>query len=458
VAAVLLPQDLDWYSFSGQAGVRVTIEVEARRLGAPIVPQLRLVGPSGASLALGQPLHDGGGDCRLVLVLPEDGRYAVEVRDALYRGDPRGRYRLRIDTGPFATGLFPLGGRRGETIEVAASGGSLDTPRRKPVTLPDEFGAVVDPGCFAGPGGPVLAPMRLAAGAGTEINEEAGAAGDQAPSSPRRLPFGATLNGRIERPGEVDRYAVAIPPGSPALVEVQAASLGSWLDSVVTVVNAQGDVVAEADDRILPGGSAGGPAAAARDSRIELEAADSGEFVVAISDRFGAGGPEYAYRLSVGPPTGDFSVALVVGTGARSEHGVDRTGSVNVKPGTTAWLSLRIAAFGRLGPITLSAEGLPPGVSVEPVMVRVGRSPRGGGMAGAAPVEAGMALKVDPAASPALGWLRIVASARSGAEAPLVRRANAALVLAAVPPDDPRPPPTRVVAQFPVRIVDAPKR
>ena len=125
VAGVLLPQDLDWFSFQGRAGQGVTIEVEARRLGSAIVPQARLLGPSG-SIAGPEPA-DARRRGRLPAVVHPSRRrrYSVEVRDALYRGSAAARYRLRIDTGPFATGLFPLGGRRGETLTVTASGGNL---------------------------------------------------------------------------------------------------------------------------------------------------------------------------------------------------------------------------------------------------------------------------------------------------------------------------------------------
>ncbi len=150
VAGVLLPQDLDRFSFLGRAGQGVTIEVEARRLGSAIVPQARLLGPSGASLARSQPMRDGGGDCRLSFTLPDDGWYSVEVRDALYRGSAAARYWLRIDTGPFATGLFPLGGRRGEPLAVRASGGNLTVPWHNTITLPDESGATVAAGSLHG--------------------------------------------------------------------------------------------------------------------------------------------------------------------------------------------------------------------------------------------------------------------------------------------------------------------
>jgi hypothetical protein len=449
-AGVMEAQDVDWYAFQGRAGQRVTIEVEARRLGAPVVPVVRLLGPSGVPLALSQPLRHGGGDCRLSCVLPGVGRYGVEVHDALYRGGPKAAYRLRVDSGPFATGLFPLGGRRGETIRVAACGGSLTAPWFKAVTLPDAVGALVDPGIFTGPGGSLLIPGRLITGDGPELEEPAASSGPS--MTPARLPFGATVNGRIDHPGAVDRYAVTVPAGEGAQVEVQAAALGSWLDSVVTVYDARGRVIAEADDRGVAGLGVGGVGldGAARDSLVELEPRGPSELVVAITDRFGEGGPEYAYRLAVGPLRGDFAVAL--------PKGVGDWGALNMQPGATVALPLRINATGRPGPIAVGALGLPPGVAAEALTVRIARPMGRQAAQEAGQAEATLVLRVAAGARPAVGSFQIVAAARRADGSKLTRRASATVVLSSLAPDDPRPPPARVVTEFPVAIVVAPER
>jgi hypothetical protein len=443
---ILLPQDLDYFAFQGRAGQRVAIDVEAWRLGSPIVPVATLFTSSGTSLARSSPLRDGGRDCRLSLVLPDHGRFLVQVRDALYRGGEAARYRLRIAEGPFATGLFPLGGRRGETIEVTLTGGTLAEPRRKAITLADEPGTIVEVGAIAGPGGPLLAPARLAVGDGPEVTESPDGA------TPTRLPFGATANGRIDRPGEVDRYAVAVRAGDSIRVEVQAAALGSWLDSLATIDDAHGNRIAEGDDRGDGTRLAGGLDPGTRDSRLDFEARADGELLVGITDRFGDGGPEYAYRLTVGPPRPDFAVTLRLGGRATSSQ-PDASGALNLSPGTAVPLRFEVKADGRPGPINVRAEGLPPGVAAEPVTIRVPRVVRGPSVAVVAPVEGTLVLKVDPDARPAVGSLRIVATARNADGTTITRRASATLRLNPMPPDDPRPPPSRIVREFPLAIV-----
>jgi len=402
VAGVLTPRDLDFFAFHGRAGQAVTIEVEARRLGAAVVPAVRLLAPSGASLARSEVLRDGTGDCRLRYVLPADGGYCCELRDALYHGSEMARYRLRIDTLAFATGLFPLGGRRAETI-----------------------------------------------GDGPEVQEPPG--GSSPPSAPTQLAFGATVNGRIDRPGEVDCYALRVKPGDRLCVDVQAAALGSWLDSVVTLDDSRGNRIAENDDRGTRTRAAAGPGDPSRDSRLEAEAGSDGVVVVTISDRSGDGGPEYAYRLSVGPPRPDFAVMLRPAGGQTASAA---TGALNLSPGTRTTLRFLVTADGRPGPISVRAEGLPPGAAAEPVLIRIPRP----ALFQEAPVEATLVLKVEPDARPALGWLRVVATARNSDGTTTTHVATSNLILAATPPGDPRPPPTRVVSELPVSIVEAGRR
>jgi hypothetical protein len=72
--------------------------------------------------------------------------------------------------------------------------------------------------------------------------------------------------------------------------------------------------------------------------------------------------------------------------------------------------------------------------------------------------EATLVLTVEAGARPAVGWFQIVATARRADGSMLTRRASATVVLSSVSPDDPRPPPARVVTEFPVAMVVAPER
>lgn len=97
------PGDVDVFRFLGFAGDAVVAEVEARRLGSPVDSLLRLTDGEGRVLAWNDDREGGGGgtltfdaDSRISLVLPADGPYRLEVRDAQGHGGEEYGYRLRV--------------------------------------------------------------------------------------------------------------------------------------------------------------------------------------------------------------------------------------------------------------------------------------------------------------------------------------------------------------------------
>lgn len=424
---VLGERDVDHYRVAGVRGARVAIDLEARRLGAALAPVVTVFGPGGRPLVQRRETPGVDGDCRFAFTFPADGSYVVQVRDNLYGGTGGAPYRLRITPEPFATGLFPLGGPPGRAVTVTASGGTLPAPLRQTVRLPDNPGAVVDIPPFDGPDGPVLAPGRLVVGGGAERDEPGAQAGLEPPSP---LTPGTTVNGRIGRAGEVDRYRLDPGSGLPLTLQVVAAPLGSWLDSVVTVRDPRGAVVAENDDS---GDSPGGvPIGPNPDSRLTLPADTAGPLTVEVADRFGRGGPEFGYRLAVAPKVPDFRAWVNVATGADgSRDGPTPSGGVvALGPGAPGVLvaGVQVVPDARIGPITLRVEGLPEGVACDPAVVRRGNGGRGY-------ENATLRLRVGPGVRPATGRLRVVATAAREDGSSWSRPAECTLVLA---PGDPQ--------------------
>ena len=60
------------------------------------------------------------------------------------------------------------------------------------------------------------------------------------------------LNGRIDPPGDEDRFVLAVTPGQRLRIKVQAYELGSALDAVLRVLGNGGSVLANADDTTIP--------------------------------------------------------------------------------------------------------------------------------------------------------------------------------------------------------------
>ena len=422
---------------------------------------MTLLTPLGAALARSGPIRGGELDCRLTYLFPDDAPCIIQVRDNLYGGGDAASYRLRVDDAPFATGLFPLGGPPGRTIDVTASGGTLPGPRSRRVALPDQPGGIVEVGPFDGPGGPVLAPARLVVGDGDEPEVEESPSDANGPSG-TRLPLGATANGRIAHPGEVDRYLVAARKGDRVRIRVRAASLGSWLDSVVTLRDASGRPIGENDDP--------DDRRTASDSLLDAEVPSDGDLRVEVTDRYGDGGPEYAYRLSVGPPRPDASVMLfgnpqsyrppTPDASAPPDPLVPETwGGLNMTPGMRRPVRFVVIPEGRSGPIVVRALDLPLGVSARPVTIRPPGPPSSRGpssLPNRPPLYGSLILDVAPDAALGIGALRVVAEVRLEDGSTRTRLASATLYPATTAVPFPTLPPIRTVTSLPVRVLRRP--
>ncbi len=441
VDAILKDKEYDHYQIELKAGDRVVFEVEAQRLGQAITPVLTLFGPNGQALAQATQTRGLEQDARLALVAPASGVYRVEVRDTLFAGGERAGYRLRVTGAPIATAVFPLAVARGGQASLEASGGGLSAPRVRAVDVAKDAPRWLSAGVFEGPEGAVGVPMRLlVTDSGAEVLENSTTA------RPEGMPLemGGHVNGRISRPAEVDRYRVAVQKGKPIQVRVRASEMGSWLDSVLRAVDDTGNVQNENDDAGVnqPGDVSpfNAQAPATPDSRLELNPQADGEVVVEIYDRYGAGGPEYGYRLEVGSSEPDFQISLlfgdpnlgrrrVIGQQAQAPRGPGANGAINLKPGTSVPLNFVISSDGSIGKIQVRADGLPEGVTAAPVNITLPVAPRGRARNQAATGGA-LVLKVAPSASGKMGALRVVATAKvepAGSE--IVRQATARILL-----------------------------
>jgi hypothetical protein len=167
----------------------------------------------------------------------------------------------------------------------------------------------------------------------------------------------AVMNGRIDRPRDVDYWAIEAKKSQVIEMEVFASRLGSRLDSVLSVEDSAGKQLARNDD-----GSAGQP-----DSRLTFKAPSDGIYYIRIEDRFPSrGGPEFAYRLYVIPSPPDFRLALAA-------DAVTLPRSIDIptgKPSPTVTLKVDADRLGGFdGAINLMFDGLPDGVSADNLVI-----------------------------------------------------------------------------------------
>jgi hypothetical protein len=98
------------------------------------------------------------------------------------------------------------------------------------------------------------------------------------------------VQGAIGQPQDVDVFRVEGTAGQRLTIEVLAARLGSPLDPLLTLYDAEGHILATSDDH---GGSA--------DSRLDVTLPGSGACLIGVVDANGQGSPLHFYRLRVLP-------------------------------------------------------------------------------------------------------------------------------------------------------------
>src|SRR5581483_7122905 len=324
----------DVYRVQLKAGERRVFEVDARRCGSAIDPVIRVMDGSGKLIARSDDNPLLSLDARLALTFPKEGFYYVEVHDARFSTQAQNFYRLKTGLYNFADDVFPLGGRRGEQVEVSLSGAKVKADL-KAVKAPQTFVNLPD--------SPAL-PLPFAVGDYPELQEPL--------TGTPELPV--TINGRLSKPAEVDKYQFAGNPGDEFIFALQARELGtSKLTGLITVYDQNGKRLASAGDGPLPVDVAAVQVSSRTlgDPYLQFKVPEGvRNFTVAVEDLAQRGGANYAYRLMAYRAPFDF-------------HAVIMTPFVNIPAGGTALVVVNVERRGYTGPLHIEAENVPQGVS-----------------------------------------------------------------------------------------------
>ncbi|NWK54861.1 hypothetical protein HW115_04525 [Verrucomicrobiaceae bacterium N1E253] len=298
----IMPGDIDQFRFRAKAGQQLLIQGHARSL----IPYLADAVPGWFQAVM--TLYDETGeelsyvddyrfspDPVLFYQIENDGIYTVQIRDSIFRGREDFVYRITVGEDPFISHLFPLGGRQGQDLTCQLSGWNL--PKTKAdLSMQGEPGSIHS---FA------LDFSNQVPYAVDEFPEWREADDNHRLARAQKLKWPVMVNGRIEKPGEVDYYQFEGRPGDRVVVEVMARRLNSPLDSKIKVIDESGTVLAWNDDaEQLNLGMQTHHA----DSKLSLRLPRQGRYAVSVADTQGQGGPEYAYRLRISRPHPDFAV------------------------------------------------------------------------------------------------------------------------------------------------------
>jgi hypothetical protein len=344
VNGTLRGPERDFYRVYGKAGERRVFEVEARRCGSAIDPVLQILDGAGNQLARSDDSPGIGLDARIDFTFQREGNYYVEVTDARFSTQSQNFYRLKMGSYPYADGIFPLGGRRGEQVRVSFFGGRTGVGVQSAVDLRNvpktsTFTTVTLPGS-------TVLPFLFAVDDLPEVTEPIEGA----------IPLPGVVNGRLEKAGEVDRYHLSVAPGERLLLELQARELGtSRLEGILTVFDESGKKLDSAGDKPLPEDvfAVQGTSRTSSDPFLNITVPDGVHgLVVTVEDLAGRGGPLYGYRLVARKQAEDFTLSI-------------QSPFVDVPAGGSVAVGVTADRRGYNGPIRLTIPGLSKGIQAE---------------------------------------------------------------------------------------------
>ena len=398
-ARMAVDEDIDMYRLKAEAGERLIFDLLAARNG------------SGGDLAL--TLLDARGhivkhsedhflwDPFISFTFKEAGEYFLAIRPLDGRGNPDFAYQLTIRPGPYLDSIFPLGAQQGAAYELMARGQMLAGAKR--IEVERGLGQGLEVTALSSAADAATgqlnvvkdAPLgvyhlRLLTRAGWsnpvkffvgDLPELIEAAPNAAPDQAQRVSIPVTINGRIERKGDVDRFTFRAGACEQLVFEVKAEELGSPLDTHLTLYNGKGSELASNDDAD-PNNRLN------RDARLEFSFLDAGDYSLAIRDLSRLGGPDYGYRLTIRKPAPSFSLSFDT-----DRPIVERGGAGALKITAKRW-------EGFDGEIQLEVLGLPKTISASPAVIKKGET------------QASITLKCESSVAPEVFPIRVVGEAK----------------------------------------------
>ncbi len=277
-------EDDDYFVCTLKKGQRLSVEVEAMRLGRVMFDSyVAILDPKKFELASCDDTPLLRTDSFASIIAPEDGDYRILVHEAAYEGNDQCQYRLHIGTYPRPKAVFPTGGKAGETIEFTFIG-DPSGPIKQTITLPAE----------AGDRFPVLpvqeslsapSPHWITVSPLDSVREIPPNVDFKSATSLPPLPCAA--HGILDGDSKADRFKFNAKKDQNLVIRVVARSIRSPLDSVLSIHGTDGKRITSNDDQGAP------------DSVIPWTCPADGDYGLKIRDQLDRTGADFTYRIEI---------------------------------------------------------------------------------------------------------------------------------------------------------------
>jgi len=401
---------VDWYRLHLGKDQRIVIDCMAERIDSAMDATLAVADASGHTLRVER---DSDLEDPIVhFVAPREGDYWVEVYDSLYRGGNDYGYRVEARSAPSIDYVFPPAAQPGVPATLTFFGRNLpgsqpaaddrtgDSPSEQlqravdvPALPADAIGScegrTVRPGSLGidafpytldTPAGPSNRVWIGYASAPVVVEQEPN---DQ-PDKAQRVTPPCEFAGRFYPARDRDWIVLDARKGESLWIEVISERTGLPTDPWLLIQRVETDKqghrqvhdLKEVDDAAA---MAGGPVfgRASGDPALRFTAPADGTYRIVVRDLNGGSSadPGNVYRLVLRPARPDFRLLAVLESPFDDDPNKPRRWNPVLRQGGT--VPLRVAAHraeGFRGPIELTVDGLPPGVSCPPVTMASDRN------------------------------------------------------------------------------------
>ena len=385
-------RSIKWFKIPVKAGQRVMLDLYGERIDSKMDGLIVVYDSQGREIGRNRERY--GRDPFFEISSDKDAEYIVAISDKLYQGGPDFFYRFSVSTRPHIDFVFPpaglpgskgtytlygrnlpggklhdtmtINGHRLETVQV-----EIELPNKVSTPSSLHFGEPRQ-GMLKGIDYSVPGSNSVRIGFSTHQ-----VVAEQSTAKVQQVNVPIEVAGRFDEPNDEDVFRFNAEAGKVYSVDVIAHRMTSRVDPLVlihqVVREADGPeslkLVAENDDlpSLFQSNGKNAINTSTFDCGTNFTCNESGEYQVTVINQLGGGGPLDLYRLAIRKQTPDFEIIAMTEQSIRD----GRTGySVTPVLRRGAKWGYRVAVPRQdnfTGDIVITAEGLPAGVTANPL-------------------------------------------------------------------------------------------
>ncbi|OAI41305.1 hypothetical protein AYO40_03355 [Planctomycetaceae bacterium SCGC AG-212-D15] len=465
--AISAPTDVDYYVFAGKKGQRVVISCVTSSIDSRMNAGIEVF--DAADRRLAENRNYQGDDALTDVTLQADGDYYVRVFEFTHQqGNADHFYRLTITTGPWIDAVYPSSIEPGKAAQVTVYGRNLPGGKLDPTaivggrvleTLGVTINATNDPAALSrltysgrisppmagldgfeyrlkGPGGSSNPYLLTYARAPVVLDNEK----NDTLETVQVVTPPCEIVGRFEKKRDRDWYAFNAKKGDVYSIEGFSDRIGAPTDLAFSLMQLSAKAtLGDFDDNPETLGNkfftrSNDP------PRYRFEVKDdkgTGRYELMVRSQDGdvSAGPRHIYRLVIAPEKPDFHLIVMPADGIRPDAGQLYKGG-NMYINALVW---RHDNFN--GPVAVSVEGLPAGVTCAPQVIGPGQR------------EVALVLSAAPTANTGIAELKFKGTALVNGKSE-VREGRPASITWAVPPQQNVPTLSRLERSFMLAVCD----